>query len=229
METIAIITYDIPHRKTQDLVYRLILKGYKICLIFIPFEKRKPHNPLYEHRPLKPIPVENDDFCRKLDAGFFYTKIDKIEDLCNKINFHSILIGGAGILPKGLVTKHEIINAHPGYLPNIRGLDALKWAIYEGQPIGVTTHYISKEADRGVLIDRKIIPVYFEDTFHSLAQRVYETELEMLVDSIEAKPDGMSLKDRRYPLVHKRMPKNKEIIMMERFETLRKNSEFKTK
>ena len=62
----------------------------------------------------------------------------------------------------------------------MKGLDALKWAIYQEQPIGVTTHYISDTADGGELIERRVIPIYFEDSFHSLATRVYEVEIEML-------------------------------------------------
>ena len=41
-----------------------------------------------------------------------------------------MLIGGAGILPKKLVNSMKIINSHPAYLPYVRGLDSLKWAIY---------------------------------------------------------------------------------------------------
>jgi len=131
------------------------------------------------------------------------------------------------LLPKELAINHKIINSHPGYLPNVKGLDALKWAIYQGQPIGVTTHYISDKADEGILIERKIIPVFFEDSFHSLAYRVYETEIEMLVNSIKLIDNNQfeneSLDDNRY-VANKRMPHNLEIIMMNRFEEIRKKS-----
>ena len=53
----------------------------------------------------------------------------------------------------------KIINSHPGYLPNLKGIDAIKWAIYGHQPIGVSTHYISEKADEGELIERVIVPV----------------------------------------------------------------------
>lgn len=41
-----------------------------------------------------------------------------------------------------MIQKYRIINAHPGYIPVVRGLDSLKWAIVEGLPIGVTTHLL---------------------------------------------------------------------------------------
>jgi hypothetical protein len=46
---IGIITYDRPHRKTQDLMLRLM--GRKVIVITIPFKERKRHEPLYQHRP----------------------------------------------------------------------------------------------------------------------------------------------------------------------------------
>lgn len=39
---IGVITYDKPHRKTQDVVMRLILNGYRdIHLLMIPWIERK--------------------------------------------------------------------------------------------------------------------------------------------------------------------------------------------
>ena len=154
-------------------------------------------------------------------------KINDIEQFLTEKQFEHVIIGGAGLLPDNLPKKFEIINAHPGYLPNVRGLDSLKWAIYQGQPIGVTTHYISEKPDEGQLIEKKIIPVYFEDTFHSVAYRVYETEIEMTVNAIKLIANNEvsleDLADERYT-AHRRMPHHLEMIMMNRFEIIRKNS-----
>ena len=83
------------------------------------------------------------------------------------------------------IDKCKIINSHPAYLPYVRGLDSYKWAIYYGKPIGVTSHIISEEADSGYLIKKALVPIYNWDTFHSLALRQYELEIDLLVDSIE--------------------------------------------
>lgn len=134
-----------------------------------------------------------------------------------------ILICGAGIVPERFIEEHIIINAHPGYIPNCRGLDAYKWAVYEGNPIGVSTHLLGKYIDAGEVIERRIIPVYFNDTFHSAAQRVYENEVCMLVDAIEKineKHEMILPGD--YP-VHKRMPHTYETRLLERFEKIVKN------
>lgn len=225
---ISVITYDAPHRKTQDLLSKLLLNGYaNIHLVVIPWIERKNYLPIYKHRPSKKVSITINEMCRRLNLQFSRVEIENLNDYFLKNQFEHILIGGAGILPEDLAKNHKIINSHPGYLPNLKGLDAFKWAIYQGQPIGVTTHYISEEADEGELIEKAIVPTYFEDTFHSLAYRVYETEIEMLVDSIshiENKDATLeSLADDRY-VANRRMPHHLEIIMMNRFEELRKKS-----
>jgi len=48
---IGIITYDTPHRKTQDLVTSLMLSGYsELHLIVLPWAERINFQPIYKHR-----------------------------------------------------------------------------------------------------------------------------------------------------------------------------------
>ena len=120
-----------------------------------------------------------------------------------------------------------MINAHPGFLPNMKGLDAFKWSILRGEKIGVTTHYVSEKADEGKLIEKREISCFFEDSFFSLAMRVYETEIEMLVNTIYVIDNNQasfsSLSDKTFK-ANMRMPHHFEIMMIEKFNELRKNS-----
>lgn len=222
---IAVITYDAPHRKTQDVIVRLKLEGFRdIHMVVIPWIERKSFVPLYSHRPSRAIEVPIELLCARMSLEFTRVEIPALDDFFSKNDFAHILIGGAGIFPAELAKNHKIINAHPGYLPYMKGLDALKWAIYQNQPIGATTHYISPETDEGELIDKRLIPVKQTDTFHSLAYRVYETEIEMLVNAIslidEKRASLESLHDDNY-IPNRRMPNDLEPVMMERFELLR--------
>ena len=103
----------------------------------------------------------------------------------------------------------------------MRGLDSLKWAIYYGKPIGVTTHIASDECDAGKLIRREFVPLYSWDTFHSVAHRQYELEINMLVDSIEdiktASLEELSTTDST-PM--RRMPHSYEMRLMDRFREM---------
>lgn len=220
---IGIITYDRPHRKTQDLISQLIFKGYNnLLVIAIPFIERKTFQPLFSHRPTKAANIMVSEMCDHLGIQYVKTEIAGLQVYLSKFNFEHILIAGAGLVPEEITKEFKIINSHPGYLPNVKGLDALKWAILNGQPIGVTTHYISGNTDEGLLIERQIIPVYFEDTFHSVAFRQYETEIEMLVNSIklvQIKNVNEKLIDERYK-VNTRMPHHLELKMMNNFQRI---------
>ncbi len=216
---VQIITYDKPHRKTQDIVFRLKLSGFTdIHLFVLPWITRPPHIPLYKHRPDNAFDISVDSFAKRMNLKYIrceYSELTKLLDPTNKT-----LIAGAGILPG--VKNTQIINSHPGYLPNVRGLDALKWAILAGQIIGVTTHFINEEADTGTLIERNILPLYHTDSFHSIALRQYELEIEMLLRSLTITPDGSELKAYSHYPVNKRMKPLDELRMMARLNKLLK-------
>jgi len=221
---IAIITYDHPHRKTQDMVQALLLHGYKIHLILLPWKERPQRKVLYQHRPGTLHDVDPRRMCYLLNITYSMARYDNLNEHLANTRYDHIMIAGAGLLPDEVVDNHKIINIHPGYLPNVRGLDALKWAILEGQPVGVTSHYIDRNTDQGVLIDRRMIPVYYYDTFHLLAQRVYEHEIKMSVTCINSisRAGYLPIDDGSYE-VHARMPLELEPIMMDRFDKLRKS------
>lgn len=208
---VGVITYNVPHRKTQDVLFRLKALGYKDveCIAF-PFIKRKKFIPLVQHRLGDKIDVHPWTLCARL--GYGYT------DEVDLSRYDTILIGGANILPKEVIGDLEIINSHPGYMPYVRGLDSLKWAILKGYPIGVTTHIIDENIDEGLIIEQRFIEVDYFDTIHSLGQKTYALEIEMLIDAI-GNPS------RRVPewgtyLPNKRMPHRLEVRMLEKLKLL---------
>ena len=220
---IAVISYNTPHRKTQDVLHGLKAKGYQNVKIFaLPFIQREnPFKPIYQHRPSKAIQVNLDDYCNNFGYDFDLTTAETLNDQLNDYKAEYVIIAGAGLLPDELVENHKIINTHPGFLPLTRGLDSLKWAITKGVEIGVTTHFVDTEADAGFLIEQQYVPVYGNDTFHSLANRQYETEIEMLVNSIElisTLSEFKSLSSNEFEAT-RRMPKAIEENLMQSFET----------
>ncbi len=228
---IAVITYNTPHRKTQDVVHQLKAKGYKnVKLYALPFVQREnPFQPIYQHRPSKAIAIDVETYCTNFNYDFTTTTATTLNNQLTKDGVDFVLIAGAGLLPDELVENHKIINTHPGFLPKTRGLDSLKWAIVKGVEIGVTTHFVDTEADAGFLIEQQLIPVYENDTFHSLAQRQYETEIEMLVNSIEVIPTKTSfpsLSTTAYEAT-RRMPKAIEENLLDSFNTYK--DQFKEK
>ncbi len=187
---IAVISYNTPHRKTQDVLHGLKAKGYQNVKIFaLPFIQREnPFKPIYQHRPSKAIQVNLDDYCNNFGYNFDLTTAETLNDQLNDYKAEYVIIAGAGLLPDELVENHKIINTHPGFLAFDERFIFIKMGITKGVEIGVTTHFVDTEADAGSLIEQQYVPVYGNDTFHSLANRQYETEIEMLVNSIESIP-----------------------------------------
>ena len=225
MKPVGVVTYLLKHRKTYDTLCLLKAKGYADVKVYaVPFHYTKTFKPIFQHRPELVMDYPNiKELCAALEYPFYsgggYTEFD-IED--SRI----LLLCGAGLLSHEFIDHHTIINAHPGYLPFCRGLDAVKWAIINKCPIGVTTHLIGEEIDAGEIIDRKIVSIRFQDTFHAVTQRVYETEIDMLVAALEKINEKHEYIDgSQYPL-HRRMCHEIEMNLMECFEELRKMSAF---
>ena len=211
-----VLTYNAPHRKTQDLLFKLKIKGYNdIKVLATPWVERKNFIPLIPHRKFDALDIDPKNYCNKLGYEFLDIEVSDISDFKDGY----ILIGGSGILPKSIISSGRVINSHPAYLPYIRGLDSLKWAIYYNKPIGVTTHIVSKECDAGILIRQELVPLYSWDTFHSVAYRQYELEIDMLAESIQdiktSKLEELSTIESE-PM--RRMPHSKEMELLQKFQ-----------
>lgn len=220
-DAVGVITYNIAHRKTYDTLCLLKACGYEKVVVFAkPLHYEKKITPLVKHRPKPYVDLPLDILCK----SFGYDYVDIADYLQSELPGSTpILICGAGIVPQELINNYTIINAHPGYLPNVRGLDALKWAVYENQPIGVTTHILGDEVDAGDIIDRQLVPIYFNDSFHAVAQRQYEMEVRMLVEALDKLQNVCEhMKPSNYP-VHRRMQHSFEMRLFECFEKIRQS------
>lgn len=209
---IGVITYDVPHRKTQDVLFRLRAYGYQdVECVATKFIQRKRFVPLVQHRSTTVLDIHPRELCKNL--GYSYTEYIDF----NK--YDKIIIGGCNILPGSLIDGFEIINSHPGYLPYIRGLDSVKWAILEGYPIGVTTHVIDKNIDAGQIIDQRFIKIGYFDSLQNIGMRVYEMELDMLIEAIN-NTNRVPMIAEHYP-PRRRMPHRLEIKMLAKLEYLK--------
>lgn len=213
---IGVLTYQGRHRKTYDILCLLKAKGYHNITVYAKaFHYQKKSQPLIEHRPSLGNSVDSEECC--LNFGYCYQKIENYEDV-DLPEESLILVGGAGIVPVEFIQKYITINAHPGYIPDVRGLDALKWAIIEGKLIGVTTHLIGTEIDAGQIIERRVVPLHSHDSFHTVAQRQYEMEIGMLVEAIEKVNEPYLTVMAGESELHKRMPCELELHLYPKFE-----------
>ncbi len=175
---LGILTYDYFHLKTEQLVCKYIYDNRvkKINLYALPFIKRPKRKVIFSHRPdqSKGVHTKNLETLNKVS----FINWDGEKNI--GLDCDVFIIAGAGILNIDFAQGKPIINAHPGIIPTTRGLDAFKWAILNGDPLGITLHLIDNEIDKGEIIEIKNTPVFSTDSLQTLSRRHYELEISML-------------------------------------------------
>lgn len=175
-ETVGLITYHYPHLKTEQLLLRLLGGPWRLRLYALPFVPRPPRAVAVAHRPDQREAVAPEVLAQAHGLPYQVCPDDTaIDQACDVY-----LLAGAPRLSAACVAGKRILNCHPGLLPQVRGLDAFKWAIYEGLPLGVTLHEVTAELDAGPIVAQVRTPVYVTDSLTTLARRHYELELATL-------------------------------------------------
>jgi hypothetical protein len=95
-----------------------------------------------------------------------------------------LLLAQTGLVPRGVldIPKLATLNAHPGILPEYRGLDPDRWAIYERRfdRVGCSLHLVEPAIDRGPILEVQPYTWRGDETLDRLAWRLNETCLDLL-------------------------------------------------
>jgi methionyl-tRNA formyltransferase len=84
-----------------------------------------------------------------------------------------VVVAGAPILKREVLSTARLaaLNAHPGLLPQYRGVDVIPWAVLRGDPVGVTVHQIDTGVDTGPIILQEQIPIQPNDRIGTLRRK----------------------------------------------------------
>ena len=212
---IGLITYDIQHKKTYDILTNYLNLGYEVILLTNKFKnyKNRKNVPMFSHRPYQFIGPTPYEISKKFNLKIF--SFNKFSDF-DSLDY--MVVGGSGIIKEKYLQNKKIINCHSGLIPYLRGLDSFKWAIRNKQSVGNTLHYIDANIDYGMIIYKKKTPLYYNDNLLSFSERHYQEEISLL--SNFANYINLSVfykKQKIVSLPKKRMPKKFEINMSEDF------------
>lgn len=69
-----------------------------------------------------------------------------------------LINGGCGIFRRRLLDAATPLNAHPGLLPDFRGLDPVLWSVFRKSPVGATVHVMSEGIDEGPILLARSMP-----------------------------------------------------------------------
>ena len=187
----VIFAYNFPHKKTHDFIVRLVVLGYtpRAVLAADPVKLNLPPSPI-RTKPRHCDLFHPRRICEQFQIPYHVVNHsgDQCVDVLRGYGPDIGVVAGARILPRKVIEcfSRGIVNFHPGLIPDVRGLDALQWAIYHDLPIGVTAHIIDHRVDAGRIIDRRVIREYPDDTLIDLSLRLYETQIDMLENTIKS-------------------------------------------
>jgi methionyl-tRNA formyltransferase len=97
-----------------------------------------------------------------------------------------LILGNCRILRRQVVAipRIGVLNTHPGLLPAYRGVDVIPWALHNGDPLGVTIHFVNDGVDTGAIVAQRRIEPSPGDTLSSLDSKAHTLLRELLADVI---------------------------------------------
>jgi methionyl-tRNA formyltransferase len=104
----------------------------------------------------------------------------KVDILLNAHSLH--------VIPDEVLQAPRIgaFNLHPGPLPRYAGLNAVSWAIYNGeQKHGVTVHRMDPGIDTGPIVDQAMFAIESDDTALSLAGKCSRFGIPLMLKLLE--------------------------------------------
>ena len=228
---VVVFAYNFIHRKTQDFIVRLFAEGIPIRSI-VAADPVKLNIPASVNRtkirhtgsvhPSKLARAMRIEYVVMPHTG------EKIVNYLDTLKPEIGIISGARILKSPVISKFSkgVINFHPGLIPEARGLDALLWGIHENIPLGVTSHLIDHRVDAGHVLERRKIELYLDDTIYDLSERLYEVQLDMIINAVTLADEGRFIKtdyskskfNRKMPACQEKETINKLPVYLENFK-----------
>ena len=108
----------------------------------------------------------------------------------NQLRRHDIdvlLLGQSGIVPQSILDAPKVgtLNAHPGWLPDFKGIDCAAWTILAGRfaLVGSSLHWVDAGVDTGRIIRQRQYRWRGDETLRLLEARLYDDCIELLVNA----------------------------------------------
>lgn len=186
---IGIFAYNFEHEKIQQGLLNLFLHNYKVsCILAVNRKKLNFYQSKIRIAPQGIKYIHPQKIAQRLNIPYYI--VEHNSKRCeNLIKSHGLDLGiilGARILKKPIISafKIGIINLHRGLLPQVRGLDNIKWAIFKDIEQGATVHFIDEKIDRGKIILQKRIEIYKDDTLLDIYLRLRNLEQQLMIEAL---------------------------------------------
>jgi len=213
---ILAFVYDFAHEKSALGLTRLKECGFDdVTCIAAPKKKLN-----ITHSQTRITPIYYSMSPERLAKAFGYKYIKQEHDTLPSGSFDLGLILGARVL-KGVTQELPIINLHPGLLPQNRGLDNVKWAVFKSLPQAITAHIVDEKIDRGSFLFDTIVDVYPDDTLLDIHLRLLHEQIDVIPLALSSKPQQKL----DIGVYHSPMTPAQDSYMLKQFDTYKQNYE----
>jgi methionyl-tRNA formyltransferase len=118
-----------------------------------------------------------------------------------------VICAFGGLIKEPLLSEHELLNVHPSLLPRWRGAAPIERAIEAGdERTGVSIMRPIEELDAGPVCLARAVDIRPDDDFGSLSERLEPLAVELLIETLERRPecvpqppDGVTVADKISP------------------------------
>jgi folate-dependent phosphoribosylglycinamide formyltransferase PurN len=83
------------------------------------------------------------------------------------------------------VAPFGVLNVHPGILPRYRGATCPEWALYYGDPVGVSAHFMDAGLDSGPILMTRELPIAATQSYTAVRAALYAVSLDLAIEGIE--------------------------------------------
>jgi methionyl-tRNA formyltransferase len=158
----------------------------------------RPDKPRGRGRRVSPPPVA--DAARKLGIAVYQPQSvnsDEARERIAESEPEEVLICAFGaLIREPLLSEHPMLNVHPSLLPRWRGAAPIERAIEAGDDVtGVTIMRPTAELDAGPVCLQRDEPIRPDDDFGALAPRLAELGGELLVETLDTRPECVPQSD----------------------------------
>jgi methionyl-tRNA formyltransferase len=148
----------------------------------------QPDRPAGRGKRLKPPPVKEI----ALSSGLKVFQPERIRDFADEIRRLKpdciVVVAYGKILPKDVleIPPYGVINLHASLLPKYRGAAPIQRVIMAGEEVtGNTVMLVNERMDAGDILSQREEPVYPDDNFQTLSERLSERGAHLLAETLE--------------------------------------------
>lgn len=175
----------------------ILRKKHDIVGIFTKVDKPNIRGKKIKYTPVKEYGIENNIPVYQPNS----LRTEETFELVKELNPDLIVVVAYGkIIPNNIIDfpKLGIINVHSSLLPKFRGAAPINAAIIAGEEeTGVTIMDIAEELDAGDIILKGTTPIYEEDTFLTLHDRLKEIGAEKLNEAVDQIENGTAKREKQ--------------------------------